>query len=128
MGQRIESLVYHTSGIKSRTEIVIEMANLRVIENMIQRIAQRDKDTNWRQSLKDLAQDTYMYLLTGIPEEKLVSLYAKDELRPYVIRILQINIKSSKSNYHKTYRSGLLRHEELKDDLLVTDELNIIEN
>lgn len=126
--QRIESLVYHTSGTKTVQEIVTEMANLKVVEKMIERIAQRDPDTYWRQSLKDLAQDIYVHLMTKVPAEKLISLYANDELRPYVIRILQVAIKSSKSEYHKTYRGKTLRHAELTEDLLTEQEFTITED
>lgn len=126
--QRIESLVYHTSGTKTVQEIVTEMANLKVVEKMIERIAQRDPDTYWRQSLKDLAQDVYVHLMTKIPAEKLISLYANDELRPYVIRILQVAIKSSKSEYHKIYRGKTLRHAELTEDLLTEQEFTITED
>lgn len=126
--QRIESLVYHTSGTKTVQEIVTEMANLKVVEKMIERIAQRDPDTYWRQSLKDLAQDIYVHLMTKIPAEKLISLYANDELRPYVIRILQVAIKSSKSEYHKTYRGKTLRHSELTEDLLTEPEFIVYED
>ena len=75
MAQRTESLVYHTSGIKTVQEIVTEMSRLKVVEKMIERIAQRDSDTYWRQSLKDLAQDVYLHLLTKISPEKLILLY-----------------------------------------------------
>lgn len=128
MAQRIESLVYHTSGIKTVQEIVTEMSRLKVVEKMIERIAQRDPDTYWRQSLKDLAQDVYLHLLTKVSPEKLILLYSKDELRPYVIRILQVAIKSSKSEYHKTYRSKTLRHAELTEDLLTEQEFTITED
>ena len=55
----------------------------------------------WRSEYSDLVQDILMELLD---QEKVVSLFQKDQLRYYVMRIVRNNLQSATSRFYYRYR------------------------
>lgn len=55
----------------------------------------------WRSEYDDLVQDILMELLD---QEKVVSLFQKDQLRYYVMRIVRNNLQSCTSRFYYRYR------------------------
>ena len=55
----------------------------------------------WRSEYSDLVQDILMELLD---QEKVVSLFQKDQLRYYVMRIVRNNLQSCTSRFFYRYR------------------------
>lgn len=55
----------------------------------------------WRSEYNDLVQDILIELLD---QEKVVSLFQKDQLRYYVMRIVRNNLQSSTSRFYYRYR------------------------
>ena len=55
----------------------------------------------WRSEYDDLVQDILIELLD---QEKVVSLFQKDQLRYYVMRIVRNNLQSSTSRFYYRYR------------------------
>ena len=55
----------------------------------------------WRSEYADLVQDILMELLD---QEKVVSLFQKDQLRYYVMRIVRNNLQSCTSRFYYRYR------------------------
>ena len=55
----------------------------------------------WRSEYSDLVQDILMELLD---QEKVVSLFQKDQLRYYVMRIVRNNLQSCTSRFYYRYR------------------------
>ena len=55
----------------------------------------------WRSEYNDLVQDILIELLD---QEKVVSLFQKDQLRYYVMRIVRNNLQSATSRFYYRYR------------------------
>ena len=84
----------------TKEEIITEIANQHVIEDIIGNV---DKSVIPKQSLKDLAQDIYLDLLTK-PEDKIIQLYKKKQLKYFISRMVVNNLHSNTSPYYRTYR------------------------
>ena len=55
----------------------------------------------WRSEYNDLVQDVLVELLD---QEKIVSLYQKNQLKFYIMRIVRNNLQSSTSRFYYKYR------------------------
>lgn len=55
----------------------------------------------WRSEYNDLAQDVLVELLD---QEKIVSLYQRNQLKFYIMRIIRNNLQSSTSRFYYRYR------------------------
>lgn len=55
----------------------------------------------WRSEYNDLVQDVLVELLD---QEKIVSLYQKNQLKFYIMRIVRNNLQSSTSRFYYRYR------------------------
>lgn len=55
----------------------------------------------WRSEYNDLAQDVLIELLD---QEKIVSLYQRNQLKFYIMRIIRNNLQSSTSRFYYRYR------------------------
>lgn len=84
----------------TKNEIITEIAEQHMIEDIIRNV---DKSVIPKQSLKDLAQDIYLDLLTK-PESKIIQLYEKKQLRYFISRMVTNNLHSNTSPYYRTYK------------------------
>lgn len=80
-------------------EIVDELAKERFLENLASKY---DEGTPYKE---DLVQEMYIYLLEKVPEEKLVNLYERGELKWYLSTAVKWQIISNKSYYRRSIRS-----------------------
>lgn len=82
----------------TRKEIVEELAEQRVVEQMVRVICKVSATY-----LQDLSQMIYVYLLE-YDEDKLVTLYEEGSLRFFLVRIIKNQWHSNTSPFHYTYR------------------------
>ena len=61
----------------------------------------------WRSEYNDLVQDVLVELLD---QEKIVSLYQRNQLKYYIMRIVRNNLQSSTSRFYYRYRRFSLRN------------------
>jgi len=102
----------------TKTEIVNEIANKRMIEQIISNISKGNfEDT------EDLAQDLYLELLEK-PEEKVVTLYNKKQMNFFLTRIVMNNLYSQNSRYYYNYARWRQKRSEFtyNDDIDVNDD------
>lgn len=83
---------------KGNWQIVSKLAKDKVIERLIP----YSKGRPFSGTSEDLAQDLYMELL-GKDPEKLKQLYETGEIRPYLVRSLQLQFKDNRNKYYKKY-------------------------
>ena len=81
----------------STREIVEYIARTKLIQECIKVVT----GGVWRSEYDDLVQDILMELLD---QEKVVSLFQKNQLRYYVMRIVRNNIQSNTSRFFYRYR------------------------
>ena len=93
----------------TRKEIVEELAEQRVVEQMVRVICKVSASY-----LKDLSQMIYVYLLE-YDEEKLITLYEEGSLRFFLVRIIKNQWHSHTSPFHYTYRKFSQNSNELTD-------------
>ena len=93
----------------TRKEIVEELAEQRVVEQMVRVICKVSATY-----LQDLAQMIYLYLLE-YDEEKLITLYEEGSLRFFLVRIIKNQWLSNTSPFHYQYRKFLHNSNELTD-------------
>lgn len=93
----------------TRKEIVEELAEQRVVEQMVRVICKVSASY-----LKDLSQMIYVYLLE-YDEEKLITLYEEGSLRFFLVRIIKNQFHSNTSPFHYTYRKFSQNSNELTD-------------
>lgn len=85
--------------METREEIVMQMASERMVEKMVQRIAQQSLSDD----LKDLCQMIYLILLE-YDETKLQDLWTNKQMNFFVVRIILNQLKSRFSPYYKSFR------------------------
>ena len=86
--------------MKTRNDIVDELAREKVVETMCVNIA---RTSIKNQSLEDLAQMMYLILLT-YDEGKIVAMYESGELRFFIASVLQNQYNSRNSSYYRNHR------------------------
>lgn len=102
------------SGCKTNAEIVKEYYP-KIIEFVYNMIKER------RPFAEDFIQDISLQLLT-MPNDKLNTLYQKDELRPYILGIIRLNLHSVTSQfYYKYVKPAGVDREELPDVVVQED-------
>lgn len=94
----------------SKSEILELLGKEKQIETWIANIRKTSLKKN---SLSDLAQDTYL-LLAEMPEEKIEALYERGELPFFVNRVLLNQVNSTTSAYYYKYVKPM-KHEQLPD-------------
>lgn len=92
-----------------KKEIIGRLAKDKVVENIISNIT-KDKDDD---TLKDLAQMVYVWLLED-DEEKIESIYNKNQMNFYITRMIINNIHSKNSRYYYLFKKPEM-HEDIND-------------
>lgn len=85
--------------MKSKAEIIDEMARARLVEKMVENIAHQPLGAD----LKDLCQMVYLALIE-YSDEKIVGLWTAGQMRYFVARIILNQFRSSNSPYHQIFR------------------------
>lgn len=80
-------------------EIVNKLAKSRTVEIIIQNLQKRKISDIER----DLAQDTYIFLL-GLDNDLLNKLYTNKEINYYIVKVLKNNLYSTTSKFYHCYR------------------------
>lgn len=80
---------------KNKSDIINELANNKIVENIIFNITHTH--------IADLAQDVYLTLLEK-NEELITSLYEKNELNYFITKIILNNLFSTTSPYYYNYK------------------------
>lgn len=81
-------------------EAVNEIARLRIVENIVNRVTSSGETAQDPSSLSDLIQDIYLSLLE---DSKIASIYEEGHANFYIARIVTNNICSSSSRYYRNY-------------------------
>lgn len=106
-------------GVKTKNEIITEIANARVVETMVENIAHQPLSAN----LKDLCQMVYVILLE-YEEQKVVELYENNQMQYFIARIIINQYRSSNSPYHALFRKfQLMVDNDLHTSLGLSDDL-----
>ena len=107
--------------MKTRTEIIKEFTdNLKAFTQLALNIAGED-------DAADLMQSCTLMLLE-MKEEKLQAAYNPTQgLKPYFIRMLCLQYKSSTSYFHRDYRKQAIEIRSKKDDILLNETQSEIE-
>lgn len=97
---------------KTKQEIIAEWAAQRKVEQILMNIIKRHTLSDYEE---DLAQDIYLTLLKE-PDEKIISLYEKNQSNYYISRLLSNNVNSRTSRYYYLYRRFRLNSEPIRYD------------
>ena len=97
---------------KTKQEIIAEWADQRKVEQILMNIIKRHTLSDYEE---DLAQDIYLTLLKE-PDEKIISLYEKNQSNYYISRLLSNNVNSRTSRYYYLYRRFRLNSEPIRYD------------
>lgn len=95
-------------GVKTKNDIITEIAKQKMVETMIQNIAHQSLSAD----LKDLSQMVYMILLE-YDEQKLVELWENNQISYFLARIIINQYRSSNSPYHTLFRKYQERSEDI---------------
>lgn len=98
--------------MKTKQEIIAEWAAQRKVEQILMNIIKRHQLSDYEE---DLAQDIYLTLLKD-PDEKIISLYEKNQSNYYISRLLSNNVNSRTSRYYYLYRRFRLNSEPIRYD------------
>lgn len=98
--------------MKTKQEIIAEWAAQRKVEQILMNIIKRHQLSDYEE---DLAQDIYLTLLKE-PDEKIISLYEKNQSNYYISRLLSNNVNSRTSRYYYLYRRFRLNSEPIRYD------------
>lgn len=85
--------------MKSKQQIIEEIARERVVETMVENIAYQSLSAD----LKDLSQMVYMILL-DYDESKLQDLWENEQMSFFIARIIINQYRSSNSPFHTIFR------------------------
>lgn len=85
--------------MKSKQQIIEEIARERVVETMVENIAHQSLSAD----LKDLSQMVYMILL-DYDESKLQDLWENEQMSFFIARIIINQYRSSNSPFHTIFR------------------------
>ena len=85
--------------MKNRSEIIESLARNRVVETMVENIANQSLSAD----LKDLSQMVYIILLE-YDEKKLQDLYENDQMKYFLARIIVNQYRSSNSPFYRIIR------------------------
>ena len=85
--------------MKSKYEIVAELANNKLVEKMVCNIAHQSLS----EDLKDLAQMVYIILLE-YDDDRIIDLYTNKQMHFFIARIIINQFRSSNSPYHLIFR------------------------
>lgn len=96
--------------MKTKQEIIAEWAAQRKVEQILMNIIKRHQLSDYEE---DLAQDIYLTLLKD-PDEKIISLYEKNQSNYYISRLLSNNVNSRTSRYYYLYRRFRLNSEPIR--------------
>lgn len=96
-------------------EIINEIAAAKVVEDMVVRIAHRPLDSD----LCDLSQMVYEALLKTAPG-RLIKLQERQEMRPYISKIITNQLRSKTSRFHYIFRRPRAMQTELTDTITNT--------
>lgn len=96
--------------MKTKQEIIAEWAAQRKVEQILMNIIKRHQLSDYEE---DLAQDIYLTLLKE-PDEKIISLYEKNQSNYYISRLLSNNVNSRTSRYYYLYRRFRLNSEPIR--------------
>lgn len=92
-----------------KKEIIGKIANDKVVEQIITNIT-KDNDDD---TLKDLSQMIYVWLMED-DEEKIESMYSKNQLNYYITRMVINNLHSKNSRYYYMFKKPE-QHEDIKN-------------
>ena len=98
--------------MKTKQEIIAEWAAHKKVEQILMNIIKRHQLSDYEE---DLAQDIYLTLLKE-PDEKIISLYEKNQSNYYISRLLSNNVNSRTSRYYYLYRRFRLNSEPIRYD------------
>lgn len=98
--------------MKTKQEIIAEWASQKKVEQILMNIIKRHTLSDYEE---DLAQDIYLTLLKE-PDEKIISLYEKNQSNYYISRLLSNNVNSRTSRYYYLYRRFRLNSEPIRYD------------
>lgn len=99
-------------GVKTKTDIIAEIAKQRMVETMIANIAHQALSAD----LKDLSQMVYLILLE-YDEQKLQELWKHNQMTYFLARIIINQYRSSNSPFHSVFR----KYKELSVDITGLD-------
>lgn len=94
--------------MKSKAEIITEMANHRMVETMITNIAHQALSAD----LKDLSQMVYIILLE-YEDDKIQELWENKQMPYFIARIITNQYRSSNSPFHALFRKYQERSEDI---------------
>lgn len=94
--------------MKTKYDIIAEMATNRQVEAMVQNIAHQSLSAD----LKDLCQMVYLALLE-YEEDKIVDLWQKKQMPYFIARIILNQYRSSNSPFHSLFRKYQERCEDI---------------
>ena len=99
-------------GVKSKMDIISEMASERMVEVMVENIAHQSLSSD----LKDLSQMVYVILLE-YDETKIQELWTNHQMPYFLARIIINQYRSSNSPFHAQFRKfrGLINENALQD-------------
>ena len=98
--------------MKTKTDIIAEIAKQRMVETMISNIAHQALSAD----LKDLSQMVYLILLE-YDEQKLQELWEHNQMSYFLARIIINQYRSSNSPFHSVFR----KYQELSVDITGLD-------
>ena len=98
--------------MKTKQEIIAEWASQKKVEQILMNIIKRHTLSDYEE---DLALDIYLTLLKE-PDEKIISLYEKNQSNYYISRLLSNNVNSRTSRYYYLYRRFRLNSEPIRYD------------
>lgn len=97
--------------MKTKQEILTELAEQKLIETIARNIGGYDED------IPDLCQDLYISLMQK-DEALIQSLYTEGQMNFYVTRMVINNIRSTNSPFYTTYKKNKLIKEDIEDEKL----------
>lgn len=99
-------------GVKSKSEIIAEMASGRMVETMVENIAHQSLSAD----LKDLSQMIYLILLE-YDEDKILDLWEHKQMTYFIAKIIINQYRSSNSPFHSQFRKfrGMINESALLD-------------
>ena len=98
--------------MRTNAQIINDIANGGLVEEIIQGVSYSKFENT--ENLKDLTQDIYLQLLQ-MRTDKLNDLYAKNQLRYWIARIVVNSIHSKTSPYFYTYKKEQMQSVSISD-------------
>lgn len=99
-------------GVRSKNDIIAEMAEQRMVEAMVENIAHQSLSAD----LKDLSQMIYLILLE-YDDDKIQDLWENKQMTYFIAKIIINQYRSSNSPFHAQFRKfrGMINENALQD-------------